>query len=382
MIENYPNLTWALTLSPKLKKMLLEEYDSNRSYLSQLDELFLELKSLRCEGIQEEINDISNLSKFGSMISELQTARILAKNGNSVILLPDKYFQNKQSPDILCQNGKIKSYIEVTRLSGIDYLFNSIILPLTDFLKDNHYRIDVKLKENLSIPKVSGTERGKQEDLVKLSLKEFRNKFKISNLSEFPIVIDTTDITFKIHKTISGNGYLGMVTSEVITVPSQTLREYVKERLIEKAIKRNDFEDIHRTYPYILAFDCDEWSIDASDIEWLLYGKITVIESPTNKWEEKEWNKIISDKEKNIPKWNEINAANKKGWGDLLIKKCLIPNNYSYLSEEGIFLSEQFMKNVSGVLFRKHNNISFYPNPFCSAEINYPDIQQRLQLVT
>lgn len=379
MTETYPNLTWALALNPKLKEMLFEEYNGNRSYLSQLEELILELKSLRCKCIQEEIKDVSNLYKFDSIISELETAKILAKNENRVVLLPDDYFQC-QSPDILCQNDIINSYIEVTRLSGNDYLFNSIILPLTDFLKDNHYRIDVKLKENLSIPKVSGSERGKQEHLVELSLKEFEDKFKTNSLSEFPIVIDTTDIIFKIHKTISGNGYLGIFTSEVITVPSQTLREYVKERLIKKAIKRNDFEDIHRTYPYILAFDCHEWSIDTDEINQLLYGIITVIASPTNNLGEKEWSEIIKDRERNIPKWNEINAAKENGWSDLLIEKRLIPNNYAYLSEEGIFLSEQFMKNVSGVLFRKNNNISFYPNPFCSAEINYPDLQQRLKL--
>ena len=381
MTNVYPNLTWALSLNPKLQEMFFEEYNSNASYLSQLEELILELKSLKCKGIQEEIKDVSDLYKFNSIVSELEIAQILAKNGTEATLLPDDYFQSK-SPDILCENDIINSYIEVTRLSGNDYLLNPIITYLKDFLKNNPYRIDVTLKKNLSIPKVNGSERGQQEQLVELSLKEFEDKFKISTLSEFPFEIDTTDITFKIYETNSGNGYTGIITLELVTIPSKTLCEYVKDRLIKKAIKRNYFEDIHRTYPYILAFDCDEWSIDASDINRLLYGVITVIASTPNQWRENEWNKIITDKERNIPKWNEIDTASKNGWGDLLNEKCLIPNNYSYLSEEGIFLSEQLMKNVCGVLFRdKLDNVSFYPNPFCSIEINYYDLQQRLRLI-
>lgn len=238
------------------------------------------------------------------------------------------------------------------------------------------------LKKNLAIPKVNGSERENQEQLVESSLREFEDKFKTSTLSKFPFEIDTTDITFKIYETSYGNGYLGIITLELVTIPSVSLCKYVKDRLIKKAVKRNYFEDVHRSYPYILAFDCDEWSIDASDINKLLYGKITIIASTPSQWRDNEWNKIITDKERNIPKWTEIDTASKNGWGDLLIEKCLIPNNYSYLSEEGIFLSEQLMKNVSGVLFRdKLDNVSFYPNPFCSTEINYPDLQQRLRLI-
>jgi len=49
----------------------------------------------------------------------------------------------------------------------------------------------------------------------------------------------------------------------------------------------------------------------------------------------------------------------------------LIPNDYSYMVNEGIFISEKEMKNVSGVLFRdRWNNVTFHPNPFCDTEIN------------
>lgn len=134
--------------------------------------------------------------------------------------------------------------------------------------------------------------------------------------------------------------------------------------MIEKAKKRDDWEKEYLNYPYIIAFDCEEWSIDDITINGLLYGQRAEIASPIEKykeWKEKEWKSIINDKENKIPKWKEIEKARKDGWEKLLTKEGLVPTDYTYLIKEGIFLSEPKMKNVSGVMFRKYNKVFYFP---------------------
>ena len=170
---------------------------------------------------------------------------------------------------------------------------------------------------------------------------------------------------------------------DCIEVLTEILCDDIKGRLIEKAIKRNSFENEHRKVNYIIALDCHEPSIDVIDINKLLYGLTGHLASNTFglseahyiKWKSETWDSI-NDKIRNNESWIKIEQAKNRGWEPLLIEKCLIPNDYSYVEDEGIFISNEEMKNVSGVLFRdKWNNITFHPNPFCHIEINDPTFQ-------
>lgn len=390
MIENYSNLSWALDLNPNLKRMFIEEHGSNTDYLSDLDSLIVDLISFECNNIQEEIKDVSDLNKLSSIISELEIARLVGNNGNNITLLPDDYFQGR-SPDILCENEMINSYIEVERFNETPYISDKIVDYLRSLLSDYPYRIDVGLKNELSIPKANREERIKQNILVDSCIEKFDSAFKNGVFYEFPFEIDTNHMIFKIYETDYGDGYPGIIDSKCIKIPTNDLCDYVKDRLIRKAKKRDDFESHHRTYPYILAFDCKQPFMDDDDIDNLLYGidhSIPIIpleSSPAEKgkqiiWRDSEWKKIVDEKEQS-ESWTEIDNAKENGWNAFLLEKKIIPNDYTYRSEEGLFVSDPLMKNVSAVLFKDmFGNVSFFPNPFCFNEINHPNLQEIIGL--
>lgn len=319
MNEQYPNLSWALIDNLYLKNVIFEEYKHNSRYLFYINDLISELISYKCEGIQEKLKDVKTLKKFSSILSELEFALLIAKNKeiNELKLLPDDYLPSK-SPDILFRDELITYYVEVTRVNENPHIRDRISSRLREILKSHPYRVDVSLNTELSIPKMKRIERHIQKDLVEKSLDTFEDIFKeklTKNTFQTPSdVIDTESLTFTIERTDSGKGYPRFISSDYIEVPTDVLCDYIKERLIEKATKRNSFGDEHRKAHYIIALDCCEPSIDEIDINKLLYDRT-----------------------------------------------------------EGIFLSETEMKNVSGVLFRgKWDKITFYPNPFCDAEINDP----------
>lgn len=387
MNEQYPNLSWALTDNLCLKTIICEEYKHNSHYLSDLNKLISELISYKCEGIQEKLKDVKTLNKFSSTLSELELALLIAKNKeiNELKLLSDDYLPSK-SPDILFRDEVFTSYVEVTRVNENPYITDIILSRLSKILKFHPYRVDVSLNTELSIPKMKRTERHIQKDLVEKSLDMFEEIFQeklANNTFQTPSdVIDTKSLIFTVERTNSGKGYPRFISSDCIEVPMDVLCDYIKKRLIEKAIKRNSFVDEHRNVCYIIALHWDEPSIDEIDITKLLYGHTNHLasnimglsEADYTKWKADMWNSI-NNNIRNSASWIIIEQAKNRGWEALLIEKCLIPNEYSYVDNEGIFLSEKEMKNVSGVLLRnKWNKITFHPNPFCDIEINDPRI--------
>ncbi len=353
-----------------------------------LESLISELRSFHCNSIQEVVTDVPNLNKFSSMISELKMALVMVRNGNKTTMLSDVCFEGK-SPDILCEKNLTNVYVEVTKLNENPYISEKIITYLRDFLSIYSYRVDVRLKYDLSVPQALGEERRKQNALVETCIEKFDSTFKNSTFSTFPFEIDTDHMVFEIHKIDYGNGYPGIITSECIKVPERDLREYVKYRLLNKAEKRTEFTGVHRTYPYILAFDCEQEFIGADDLDRLLYGvdsSIPIISStfpPSEKqkleiWRDNKFKTVLDSKKQEIY-WKEIDDAKKDGWNEFLLEKGIIPNNYEYRLDEGLFLSESLMKNVSGVLFKdKFGKVFFFPNPFCFSEINNPYLEKIL----
>jgi len=381
MQSKYPNLSWSLSLNTELKSKLFKTYESKHNHLLRLDSLINDLKNLPCNNIRKTIEDVDNIYKFDSIVSELEIGKYLAGKGMNVEFLSDDYFDNKPSPDILLKNELFNSYVEVTRLSENEAIFR-VIDYLRLLLIKLPYRVDVKLKSELSLPKLRGEEREIHENLVDKSLKQFEESMN-NDISDFPFEIATDDIIFKVYQAYSG--YPGIVESEVIKVPTEKLIEYVKERLIQKAKKRDSYVGEHRNYFYFIAFDCEEKFIDEWDIDLLLYGKTlelgsNVLNLPVEvyeKWKQTEWNSIVS-KVQNDPSWEKIVVSIENGWESFLIDKYLIPNNSICRNQNGIFISEQSMDNVSGVLFKENDEIIFYPNPFCNAEINDQEIQNIL----
>lgn len=171
MQSKYHNLSLSLNLNTELKSKLFETYKSKHNYLLGLDSLINELKNLSCNNIQKTIEDVDNLYKFDSIISELEIGKYLAGNGMNVEFLSDDYFGKNPSPEILCKNEYFNSYVEVTKISESEAIVR-IIDSLRVLLKNLPYRVDAKLKSVLSLPKLRGKERKIQDDLVDISLKQ------------------------------------------------------------------------------------------------------------------------------------------------------------------------------------------------------------------
>lgn len=286
----------------------------------------------------------------------------------------------------MCKDEIFTTYTEVTRIGENPYVTDLILKQLREFAQCLPYRIDVQLKERLSIPKMEMTERKVQKDLVENSLDLFKKSLTDAILTltypEKQIEIDTDDIIFTLTKTELKIGYVGIIESECIHIPTSKLNEYIKGRLIKKAKKRDSFEGEHRNYPYIIAINWCESFLDETDVNNLLYGSVS---SPISneigmpdieyrKWIDDEWNRVTKET-KNRASWTKIEKARDKGWELFLIKKFLIPNGNSHINNEGIFVTLEEMKNVSAVLFLNNwGKISYHPNPFCSDEINDPRI--------
>jgi hypothetical protein len=96
----YPFLEMALTQNQKIKEMIEEVYFENESYMKHLDELFQELFTGNCVGIQEKMKDVSSIDKMTSTMAEFYIGRFFLRMGFSIKFLNDDYSKNK-SPDIL-----------------------------------------------------------------------------------------------------------------------------------------------------------------------------------------------------------------------------------------------------------------------------------------
>ncbi|CAG1002851.1 hypothetical protein METP3_03473 [Methanosarcinales archaeon] len=68
--------------------------------------------------------------------------------------------------------------------------------------------------------------------LVRTSLDQFNESFKKEDFSKLPFQIETNNIYFEINRTDSGKGYPGIVNTEVIKVPEETLKDNLKYWLI------------------------------------------------------------------------------------------------------------------------------------------------------
>jgi len=160
-----------------------------------------------------------------------------------------------------------------------------------------------------------------------------------------------------------------------IEVPEKTLRADIGRRLVERARKRKGWVRERPEYPYVIAIDGTEWSLEGGAMDRLLYGDRVKVESLDDAaFREKQWRSILDNRQTIIPRWADIDSAGKGGWKAMLMEKGLIPMGYEYLVKEGLYLSDRDMSNVTGVLWKAHGDIRYFPNPFASQEINHPGL--------
>jgi hypothetical protein len=383
MTSRFKNLADILNSNPGLRDKVFQEFEGKNASLSIFDELFSFFIHDHKDELIAKIKDTNTLPLFCSLIAELNSARIFARKGCEIKLLTNNYFRGP-SPDILCKCPELTFYVESTSLSDSSPLAK-IYDELRELLRTKPFEVNVNFHENVSQPRFSGEEHTEQETLLEKSLDQFKKDFE-QLIPESPRrEIKTEGITFFLTPTKEKPGCLGGYSSGS-KFPKEIFEKFVTVLLLKKAKKRENFFDSARNYPYIVTFVSRNILVDAIDFHRLLYGfiprlSILPIDQETDRrariFREEEWNVIIRDKQNYIPRWQDIEAAAKNGWTDFLTKIHYIPNDYTYLGKEGLFLSEPLMKNVSGILLvRKSMESHFFPNPFCDPEISLVNHQE------
>jgi len=383
MTKRFENLTTLLNHNPKLRDAFFQKFQGKTEYLSILESTISFFAHTHGKMLIAKIKVTSTLKKFDSLISELNTAKIFAQKGCEIHLLPDDYFKSA-SPDILCKCHNFSFYVEVTQLSDSEPTLK-IIEELREILRKNRFDVRIEFNDKLSPPRFSGKERQEQEKILEKSMEQFKKELELLPLGVTDHEIITDGIKFSL--SYSG-GKSGIPCSFMSSYkfPEELFEKYVTYRLLEKAKKREAFEGPERNRPYIVTFVSENISIDDLDFKDLLFGHtMTLLVFPFEDPEitrlatikrEKDWAEILDNKDKHIFKWQEIEAAANRGWHDFLTAIHYIPHDYTYLSKEGLFLSDPLIKNVSGILLiRKSSESYFYPNPFCDEEISISNFQ-------
>ncbi|WP_214084097.1 hypothetical protein [Methanoculleus sp.] len=391
MKSEYPNLSWLFQSNSTIKKDIFRRYGSKVEFLTDLNNLIGELRESGCRNMIERASEVNELERdFNPFLAEFHMAEYLCKLGNSIRFLPLELVKTEfpnTSPDIECENENIRFFVEVTYVKNSDSTM-LIIEDLRDILKNYPYCVSIRFKEQLSLPRLPYQEKTIQGELIKKSMDQFR--LKLPEISgALPYQVNTDEIVFTIYPSNSNEGYPGFFTSSC-EIPIDAIVDYIHHRLTEKAGKWCRFPPKFQDVPYILALHCDDNSIDNIEMEELLYGRIIALGIQSSDdlefmhqqiiMRDRQWENINSNKASLISFWAEIESASNQGWEDLLREKRLIPNDYQYLNTPGIYLTDPMMKNVSGVLFKIHNNFYFYPNPFSDPGIIDPDIIKDLRI--
>jgi hypothetical protein len=361
-IPNYQNLDWALDRNQGMKTVISNLYASCPPYLKVLDQLIRELRSGNCAGIQEKMRDVGDLAKFGAAVSELRIGRFLLKRNKIVTFLPDDYMGHRQSPDILAIDTTRETYVEVKLFTRDEESDGIISKGLREFLRTRteNVMVDVKLGNDLSLPKTTRIERWRKRHMAASSLKEFKDKFASLDFNNLPVEVHTVGADFSVRTSPITRSLVGVMVTCVFSVPDK-LKSKLGDDICYKAKKRNSWTEIHKSRPYVVAIYCDQFGIDDLDAEDVLLGNRCTIAG----------NGPIP----HIRLPQEIQTASQRGWREYLESKYLIQRDRTYLDwqKRGIYFTRPETRNVSGVIVGRESSFyCFTPNPFCAPAINDP----------
>lgn len=366
MTLQFPFLDKGLSSNSELKTSVFTTQKSG--YLKYLDELFNELYNGSCKGIEIKVNEISDLSRFGSLISELEFARYFVRNKNPVELLPNDVFQGRRAPDMLVLGESKEYFVEVKNIQfdDEDYDFGTKIAEILNELGKS-FMVVVKSSSVLSTPAYKYQTKGQKEDQCSKALQEFKDKLKNIPSDSSMTSVSTAIADIELHPTKLGKSYLGIGTMlEAISEPPE-YKERIRYDIIQKSKKREDWTGDELDKLYIVAIDDNSmfFYVDRYNIE--LFGNCAYYTLPSSI--------------PKIPISNTISYALQHGWKDYLIKMCILRNNKSVIpeNERGMLFTEPALKNVTAILVRHGSNFHLLAGPFADTKINYANILAELR---
>lgn len=367
--ELSPHLALAFKSKTQLVNLLVEAY-GDMEYLQYVDGLIRELLQGGVTGVQTKLNDADNLSKFDSVVSELEIARLFARNGKRAHLLADNAWKGA-SPDMMVSFEALEPYVEVKRITD-DGAANRISVELRRFLPTLSVpvRVDVSLKPGLIAPVTTLPERSIKNERADDAISAFEEQLSSLDLTRLPVTVQTPAADFTLLPTSQSTGYPGVTSTPMFSIPKHELIQKMINDVEMKSKKRNAWKGDRRNHPYIIAL-VDEFAwTDYTMVKSAFLGQVTV-----------EVGGIWS----NPPALPKVVSAANRGWQRYLADECLLPNKKSrcYLlsGKEGAFLTREAMSNVSGVLVRVISGRYYLlPNPFASEEISVPALCDLLSL--
>jgi hypothetical protein len=244
-----------------------------------------------------------------------------------------------------------------------------LLKELRAFLRAKPYRVDIKLDQHLSLPPIGWKEISTVEKDTNDSINEFKKQFKPEDTK---YEIHTNHIKYTINPILRPDGYPGIISHEMIGVPTEKIITHLNYHILNKANKKDDFTAEDKQLPYIVAIFSDLIYLDGMMFKESMYGKVMgyADQDRYKTWVEMDYQEQVTAY-KARPEWKRIEESSSNGWKILLENVYLIPHNLHYVYEHGLFLTEPAMDNVAGILLMTAaDKISLFLNPFSGIRMN------------
>jgi hypothetical protein len=321
-----------------------------------------ELGDFGCNDIQKKFSETPSWNKFLSLKSELLFAHAFATLGFSISLISDSDQEwSGRSPDICLEKDGQKIFVEVARI-GEDETVSMLLNQLNPLCQDlPNFYVWIEFSKKFSSPTIIGEDWNKREELIKGFLNEFQETLPLMSETSLPetIEIQGCQVKFSSQPCFSYRHIDGMPST--IRIPQEKLDGKIKQVLASKAVKREKWTDLQKTYPYIVALDIRQKCQFSHALVNLLFVGGTVGDPPESS-------------EPHI-----VSQAKENGWCEVLESVGYTPDPQSYIRVPGILLSHQdIFQNVTGIVANIWHTLQFVPNPFAEEQINRPDLQKSI----
>ena len=285
-LDNCPEIIrWSFEQKPKnfhdIKKIFDTE-GSCQNFMRFLRNLKLaeELRNANCLNIQEKFAETNTWSKFISLGSELFFAHEFVKLGFEVSLIVDNCYEWKSangqdipSPDISIEKNGQQFLVEVARIKD-DETRSDIATQINPIIKKYPFRLQIKYNEDFFNPVVCFLEREKREKQIENFVQKFQKV--IASIDTDTNSLPQTKIIYgcevEFAKSFIKQGYYAGYMTSFIRNPANKILPQIKKELERKANKREQWNNLHKEFSYLVALDIQQSLFEQEDIIPFLFG--------------------------------------------------------------------------------------------------------------
>lgn len=358
MKKETPHLAEALKNNVELKQIVLASYRSK--YLKILDELFQELSSSPCEGVETKIRETSpDTFRFQSLISELEFARYFIRNNMKVELLSNNAFGGRKPPDMWVGSDSKEYFVEVKniQLGDEEYDFGTEIAKALNSLCMS-FMVVVKSSTQLSTPTYKYQTREQKKRDCERALCEFTDKLRDMPTMTSIFTVTTAIADIELHPTNMGKSYFGIGTMKQAIGEPPDYKERIRYDVLQKSKKREKWVGRELDRFYIIGVDDNSLFFDIDRYNEDFFGAATYFVHPLP----------VPEAKMN----SEIENAVNSGWAGYLKRMCVLRNDRTVIPDgnRGMFFNEPSMRNVTGILVMHRDTLYLLANPLAEKRTN------------